>query len=449
MKKNIVFFLIDGLRYDQIFGEFKESFTPNIDSLIDKGQFFSNSFSSADGTVLSLNTIFNSVFSCKTNNRARKIILEKNNMFDILKKSDYDIFGLVPKMKIYDPLVKIFENDDKTYDWIEKNESLQTILSEKIIKLLKQRNQALPSFTYLHILDLHPLREGNIPKGIEHFNDEKFGKSDYAKTVSSIDSVIGTILRNIDLSNTIVIITSDHGERIPYENIRGVELEPKFDTSKKIGMKMLPKSTHKIGGKFLSKLRKPVGAAKLKNANKDLEPYQIRSRDNYFTPSLFDELLRVPLVFYGYNIPKKNIKQQARGVDIFPTLCDMIGLEIKKTIDGQSLLPLLHNLEIPELPTFIHTIPHERPTKLDCMGVRTSNYKFFCSVDSENSENHLYNLIMDPNENKNLINDEKEKVIEMNNILQEFLNNRERREESTNSDENKKISEELKKLGYL
>ena len=212
---------------------------------------------------------------------------------------------------------------------------------------------------------------------------------------------------------------------------------------------MLPKSTHKIGGKFLSKLRKPVGAAKLKNANKDLEPYQIRSRDNYFTPSLFDELLRVPLVFYGYNIPKKNIKQQARGVDIFPTLCDMIGLEIKKTIDGQSLLPLLHNLEIPELPTFIHTIPHERPTKLDCMGVRTSNYKFFCSVDSENSENHLYNLIMDPNENKNLINDEKEKVIEMNNILQEFLNNRERREESTNSDENKKISEELKKLGYL
>ena len=108
MKKNIVFFLIDGLRYDQIFGEFKESFTPNIDSLIDKGQFFSNSFSSADGTVLSLNTIFNSVFSCKTNNRARKIILEKNNMFDILKKSDYDIFGLVPKMKIYDPLGNVF-----------------------------------------------------------------------------------------------------------------------------------------------------------------------------------------------------------------------------------------------------------------------------------------------------------------------------------------------------
>ena len=78
MKTNIVFFLIDGLRFDQIYGEFKESFTPNIDSLIKKGVFFTNSFSSADGTVLSLNSIFNSLFSCRTNNRARKIVLEKN-----------------------------------------------------------------------------------------------------------------------------------------------------------------------------------------------------------------------------------------------------------------------------------------------------------------------------------------------------------------------------------
>ena len=36
----------------------------------------------------------------------------------------------------------------------------------------------------------------------------------------------------------------------------------------------------------MSKLRNPVGAAKLNNANKDLEPYQIRSRDIYFTPYL-------------------------------------------------------------------------------------------------------------------------------------------------------------------
>ena len=90
MKTNIVFFLIDGLRYDQIHGEQKESFTPNIDSLVKKGTFFENSYSCADGTILSLNTIFNSVFSCRTDNKAKKILLEKNNIFEILKKSDYE-----------------------------------------------------------------------------------------------------------------------------------------------------------------------------------------------------------------------------------------------------------------------------------------------------------------------------------------------------------------------
>ena len=87
---NIIFLLIDGLRYDQIYGDLKESFTPNIDSLIQKGTFFKNSYASADGTVLSLNTIFNSFFPCKINNRARKIILEKNNLFNILEKENYN-----------------------------------------------------------------------------------------------------------------------------------------------------------------------------------------------------------------------------------------------------------------------------------------------------------------------------------------------------------------------
>ena len=87
LKTNFVVFLIDGLRYDQIHGEQKESFTPNIDSLIEKGTFFTNSFSCVDGTILSLNTIFNSVFSCRTGNRATQIFFKENNIFDILKKS--------------------------------------------------------------------------------------------------------------------------------------------------------------------------------------------------------------------------------------------------------------------------------------------------------------------------------------------------------------------------
>ena len=450
MKKNIVFFLIDGLRYDQIFGEFKESFTPNIDSLIDKGQFFSNSFSSADGTVLSLNTIFNSVFSCKTNNRARKIILEENNMFDILKKSDYDIFGLVPKMKIYDPLVKIFENDDKTYDWIEKNESLQTILSEKIIKLLKQRNQALPSFTYLHILDLHPLREGNIPKGIEHFNDEKFGKSDYAKTVSSIDSVIGTILRNIDLSNTIVIITSDHGERIPFENLRNSDFEPEFNSTKKIGKKILPKQTHKISGKILSKISKSIKEKKIEKKSLNLNNYQKRSRDPYFTLSLFDELLHVPLLFVGPGITKNINSNFIRHVDLYPTILDSLNLEYdSKRIDGKSFFPFSKSINTEEMVSYLHTMPYEKPHSTDSVGIRTQKYKYFRSESSKNENIHLYDLENDPFENNNIIKNNPELQNKFEKLIKEIEEGKSDEKSEFSKEEEAMISEELKKLGYM
>ena len=68
---------------------------------------------------------------------------------------------------------------------------------------------------FLHIFDLHAIREGSMPTGLENFDTEKFGSTKYEKIVSSIDYWIGKILEKIDLENTIVIITADHGEKIP------------------------------------------------------------------------------------------------------------------------------------------------------------------------------------------------------------------------------------------
>ena len=107
MRPNIIFFLIDGLRADQVYGQTKTSVTPNIDSLIKKGQYFTNTFSSVDGTILSLRTIFHSNFPIKTGNRT-KLTLEKNNLFDILRENSYKINGLVPDLKGFSEYVNNF-----------------------------------------------------------------------------------------------------------------------------------------------------------------------------------------------------------------------------------------------------------------------------------------------------------------------------------------------------
>ena len=79
MRPNILFFLIDGLRADQCFGKDKTSSTPNIDSLRKKGTYFTNAFTSVDGTIVSLNTIFNSNFQVGNSARNKKIVLNENN----------------------------------------------------------------------------------------------------------------------------------------------------------------------------------------------------------------------------------------------------------------------------------------------------------------------------------------------------------------------------------
>jgi len=448
LKTNVVFLLIDGLRYDQIHGDFKESFTPNIDSLIKKGTFFENSFACADGTILSLNTVFNSLFSCKTNNRARKIILNENNIFAILKKSGYSVFGLVPKMKIYDPLTKIFENDENVYDWIENNESLQTILSKKIIDLLNKTKDNSPRFTYLHLLDLHPLREGNAPKGIDKFYDEKFGKSDYAKTVSSIDFALGEIIKQIDLSNTLVIITSDHGERIPFENKRNTDFEPKFNTTKNIGKKILPKNTHSISGKILSKISNSIKEKKIKDNSVNLSSYQKRSRDPYFTLSLFDELLHVPLLFVGKGVTSKIQSNFIRHVDLYPTILDLLDLENTSKIDGKSFFPFTKNFE-EELVSYLHTMPYEKPHTADSVGIRTEKYKYFRAVNSKNENVHLYDVKNDPFENNNIIKNNSDLQKKFEELITKIENEKINEKSEFSEEEEAMISEELKKMGYM
>ena len=52
MRPNILFFLVDGLRADQCFGKDKTSFTPNIDSLIQNGMYFTSAFTPVAGTII-------------------------------------------------------------------------------------------------------------------------------------------------------------------------------------------------------------------------------------------------------------------------------------------------------------------------------------------------------------------------------------------------------------
>ena len=104
MKPNIIFLVIDGARAGHIFSSQNTAKTPNIDSLVKKGISFTNCFSSVDGTTMSFNCIFNSLYPTKTGLRAKKVILTENNFLEKLKTNGYHIFGYIPKVSSFDSL---------------------------------------------------------------------------------------------------------------------------------------------------------------------------------------------------------------------------------------------------------------------------------------------------------------------------------------------------------
>jgi len=452
MRPNIIFFLIDGLRAEQFYGNNRTCKTPNIDQLIRKGMYFEKASSSADGTIISLNTIFSSNFQVAHTSRYQKIVLNKNNLIDIFKKNGYHVYGIFPNFTSFNSLRECFENENNSYDWIKPNippETLPTGLAKKIIQLLESEKQE-PCFYYFHIFDLHPLREGRKPIGIENFDNEKFGSSLYERTVSAIDFWLGKILEHVDM-NDIIILTADHGERIPHDGFRRVDFEPKLENVVDFGKKLLPKSTHKVGGQFLSNVRKSVGKRKLNKSNKKLTNYQKRSRDPYFTLSLFDEMMHIPLLFVGNLIKPGIITKHARHVDIFPTICELVGVplfDIK--ISGKSLVSLANESSQEENPNYLHTMPFQKLSPLDMVGLRTSKYKYFRASHNPKENVNLYDLSNDPYENNNIAQTDKQLVTYLEKKTLELeKDSLSEYEEEISDEETQIISSELKRLGYI
>jgi arylsulfatase A-like enzyme len=188
----------------------------------------------------------------------------------------------------------------------------------------------------------------------------------------------------------------------------------------------------------------------LKDANKGLTPFQIRSRLPFFTLSLFDEALHTPLLFVGKNIKHELISNQVSGVDIFPTITNLIGCSIKEKIHGQNLLPFPQKSGDDESAIYLHTIPYEKTSPEDKVGIRTPKYKYFRAEIDKGKEINLYDLENDPQENNNIASENPEIVKSMEEILEKLTKNvTVDAPEKLTENQEKIIEKQLKEMGYI
>jgi len=454
LKPNILFITIDALRADKTLGDNKTSYTPNMDSLISDGTFFDKTIAAADQTGSSLASIFTSKFPITSGINQFNFTSETEILLKYFKNSGYNLFSIVPEHEFFKNLNKNFDDSEifemkKKASWKRLSDGLGVEIIEKIISMKDKQ----PWFFYVHIMDIRP--PFDISK---EFEEEKFGDNNYEKLVSEIDVWLGKIFEVIDFKKTLVVLSADHGEYIPFtgEYLGGSSKTQRAvrNTTKSVPL------LDKIGLKAVMNLRYASQTYKKEILKRKLTPFQMRSFNTRGANALYDETVHVPLIFSGYDvISKRIIGDLTRQVDIFPTLLDIAGIEFEKEkIDGRSLLPLLKNEKLDEIPAYIETginlglLLDKKPKTLGkIIGVRTKSYKYWRERNDPSDECCLFNLENDPNEEENIASDNPKIVTEMENYLSNWKNRSDKTDSNKEltKDEIEEAKETLLKLGYI
>ncbi|WP_130860619.1 sulfatase [Gracilibacillus phocaeensis] len=206
-----------------------------------------------------------------------------------------------------------------------------------------------------------------IPEGV---TDQRYVTAQYEGAVAYMDACIQNIFATIEElgieEETLVIITSDHGETL-YEH------------------------------------------------------------DCYFDHhGTYDNCLVVPLIlkFPGKLPSGKKVTDVTLIKDIMPTILDLLDIDVSLPMDGQCLLPLINGGAYEKISEFYIT----ECTWMRKHGWRTAEWKLIEALEPDfhfKPATELYNLVQDPGENHNLAEQEPEMVELLRRRMNAYIQQRE------------------------
>lgn len=356
-KKNIIILMIDGGRFDRALN------SVIFNKLKSKSIFFSNSITYGPHTIAAMHAVFSGSYGSRTGTNSYwstfKFKKEKfKTLTEYLHENNYYTYAdvinqlVVPQQGFDSYVVHDELNDDLT--------ERHTNLLEK----MKQKNvEGENFFLYLHYSKIHTGIMNEVLKKYDNFSDEFFSNKEknelrYDSLFEASEAYLDKILEKIhDLNlneNSIILVMSDHGVSI----------------GEKIG--------ERAYGAFCY-------------------DYTLRTITHFIIPGL-DAL---------------EIKQQIRTIDFMPTILDLLKIPLddsKSNLDGVSLLPLINGDSSQELYAFSETGNPLRektpPKEPNIKSLRNSNWKLI--FNEYNGTKELYNLKLDSDENKNLVDIENE-----------------------------------------
>ena len=350
-KKNLIVILIDGGRLDRAL---KSKLFTDISS---KSIFFSQTITYAPHTIAAMHAVFSGSYGIRTGTNSYWSTFKfKKQKFKTLTEYLHDENYHTCADVINDLVIPKQGFDDFfIHDELKDNLSLQ---HKDLLKTMKAYNDDGQNFfLYLHYSNIHTGIMNDVLKVYDNFSKEFFDNKEqnekrYDILFNNAEKYLKSIMDEIKKlkleDNSLILIMSDHGIS--------------------------------VGEKF---------------------------GERAYGAFCYDYTLRTFTYFLSEEFISREITQQVRTVDFMSTILDYLEIPFDNNyerLDGVSLMPLIRGMSVPEQIAYSETgnplDKKEPPKEPNTKSVRTSKWKLILNQYDNSKE--LYNLELDPNEEKNL-----------------------------------------------
>jgi len=408
--RNVLLISIDTCRADHLgcYGYPLET-TPNIDAIAGEGIVFEHALSPLPytlpahctmltGTIPPYHGVFdNSDYKLSDGNVTLAELMQEKGYLTAGFVSSFIMdsrFGLAQGFSLYD------DDFEKASQDMGINRQSGGETTRDVIEWLRTHKDE-KNFVFLHYYDPHFTYEPpepfaskfrNVPPP-EHVTTrfEQVLFDGYAGEIAYTDHCIGQVVDKLKqlgmYDSTMIIITSDHGE-------------------------MLGQHGEGFHGYFI-----------------------------------YEPAIRVPLIF---KLPRLSKHRRITGtvglVDIVPTVCSVLGIELSTPVQGHDLSPCFDSDWLPPSDRHLFCQSFE-PTKYNAnslLGVVTDRYKYINTTRSE-----LYDLVDDPYELNNIAVEEADRSQTMEKRLRQILQETTRGKGHGKERLDNQTRERLESLGYV
>jgi arylsulfatase A-like enzyme/Tfp pilus assembly protein PilF len=365
--RNLVVITMDTTRADRIGAYGYDAIeTPHIDALAEHGVLFETAIVPVPLTLPSHTSIFSGLYPIHhgvRNNGTFQVPDRIDTMAELLRQKGFSTaavigafvldskFGLDQGFQTYDDNL----HAGKKGPMFMFDERPGRMVTDQGLAWLEAHADER-FFLWLHYFDPHANYEPPPPF------DVLYDGRPYEGEIAGVDAEIGRVvasLRDLNrLDETLIVLTSDHGESLGEHGER----------------------THSL--------------------------------------LLYDATLRVPLIVTHPALPQGvRVRGQVRVVDVLPTVLDLLALPAPAQLDGASLVPLMNGDRTADRESYVETlVPYFNNAWAELRGVRTTEHKYIRAPRSE-----LYELEADPGETKNVLEERFDVAARFAKRLDEYL----------------------------